>query len=133
MDLRIGRQQSRGRADFSFDSPVQYVTIQSHVSDRHTDRVFKALADPTRRRMLDLLAVRPRTQGELALAFAKLSRFAGMKHLAVLTSAGLLVITRDGRKRWNSINPIPLRDVVRRWMGKQEEMWSDSLLNLRDE
>ncbi len=83
--------------------------------------------------MLDLLAGKPRTTGELVLAFPKLSRFAVMKHLAVLKSAGLLVITRDGRKRWNSINPVPLRDVVRRWMGRQEEMWSDSLLNLRDE
>jgi DNA-binding transcriptional ArsR family regulator len=83
--------------------------------------------------MLDLLAERPRTTGELATAFPKLSRFAVMKHLAVLKSAGLLVITRDGRKRWNSINPVPLQQVVRRWMGRQEQMWSDSLLNLRDE
>jgi DNA-binding transcriptional ArsR family regulator len=100
--------------------------------NRRTDRVFKALADKTRRRMLDLMADRPRTTGELALAFPKLSRFAVMKHLRVLHGAGLLMVSRDGRKRWNTLNPVPLRDVLRRWMGKYEEMWADVMLNIRD-
>jgi DNA-binding transcriptional ArsR family regulator len=76
------------------------------------DRVFKALGDRSRRKMLDLLAERPRTTGELAAAFPRLSRFAVMKHLSVLSSAGLLVVTRDGRKRWNAINAAPLREVL---------------------
>jgi DNA-binding transcriptional ArsR family regulator len=103
------------------------------VSDRRTDRVFKALADKTRRRLLDLLAVRPRTTGELSAAFAGLSRFAVMKHLGVLRSAGLLVVAREGRVRWNSLNPVPLRDVLRRWIGKHAELWADVLLNIRDD
>ena len=82
--------------------------------------------------MLDLLAVRPRTTGELASAFPKLSRFAVMKHLAVLESAGLLIVTRDGRKRWNAINAAPLRDVLRRWVGKNQQTWADVLLDIRD-
>jgi DNA-binding transcriptional ArsR family regulator len=82
--------------------------------------------------MLDLLAERPRTTGELATAFPKLSRFAVMKHLAVLQSAGLLIITRDGRKRWNAMNAAPLRDVLRRWVRKNEQVWADVLLNIRD-
>ena len=82
--------------------------------------------------MLDLLAERPRTTGELADAFGKLSRFAVMKHLRVLESAGLLVVTRDGRKRWNAMNPVPLREVFRRWVGRNQEMWADVLLNIRD-
>ena len=82
--------------------------------------------------MLDLLADRPRTTGELSAAFPKLSRFAVMKHLAVLEKAGLLVVTRDGRRRWNAINPVPLRDVLRRWMSKHEQSWADVMLNIRD-
>jgi len=102
------------------------------MSERHTDRVFKALADKTRRQMLDLLAARPRTTGELVDAFPKLSRFAVMKHLGVLEKANLLVITRDGRARWNRLNPVPLREVLRRWIDRQEELWADVLLNIRD-
>jgi DNA-binding transcriptional ArsR family regulator len=101
------------------------------VSAGRTDRVFKALADKTRRRMLDLLSRRPRTTGELSAAFPRLSRFAVMKHLRVLKDAGLLIISRDGRKRWNSLNPVPLRDVLRRWMGMQQELWADAMLNIR--
>jgi DNA-binding transcriptional ArsR family regulator len=82
--------------------------------------------------MLDLLASRPRTTGELAAAFPGLSRFAVMKHLRVLERAGLLVISREGRKRWNSLNPVPLRDVLRRWVGRHEGLWADVMLNIRD-
>jgi DNA-binding transcriptional ArsR family regulator len=102
------------------------------MSDRRTDRVFKALADSTRRHMLDVLVQRPRTTGELAEEFPKLSRFAVMKHLRILQRAGLVIVTRDGRKRWNRLNPVPLRDVLRRWMGKYEELWADVMLNIRD-
>ena len=97
-----------------------------------TDRVFKALADPTRRKMLDLMAEKQRTTGELAAAFAKLSRFAVMKHLGVLQRAGLVIVTRDGRTRWNRLNSVPLREVVRRWMSRYEEQSADMLLNIRD-
>jgi DNA-binding transcriptional ArsR family regulator len=82
--------------------------------------------------MLDLLAARPRTTGELAAAFPRLSRFAVMKHLGVLKSAGLLVVTRDGRRRWNALNPVPLREVFRRWVGQNEQVWADVLLDIRD-
>ena len=102
------------------------------MSDKPQDRVFKALADPTRRKILDLLAARSRTTGDLVDAFPKLSRFAVMKHLDVLEKAGLLVITRDGRTRWNRLNPVPLREVLRRWIDRQEELWADVLLNIRD-
>lgn len=100
--------------------------------DRRTDLVFKALADPTRRDILDLLAQRPRTTGELALHFSKLSRFAVMKHLRVLHAAGLILITRNGRQRWNRLNPVPLREVLRRWVDRQQEFWADVMLNIRD-
>jgi DNA-binding transcriptional ArsR family regulator len=102
------------------------------MGDKRTDRVFKALADATRREMLDLLAARPRTTGELAEHFSALSRFAVMKHLRVLHAAGLILITRDGRRRWNRLNPVPLREVLRRWVDHQQEMWADVMLNIRD-
>jgi DNA-binding transcriptional ArsR family regulator len=102
------------------------------LSDRRTDRVFKALADRTRRRMLDLLADRPRTTGELAAAFPKVSRFAVMKHLGILHRARLIVVTRQGRQRWNAINAAPLYEVLRRWTSKYERVWAGMLLDLRD-
>ena len=102
------------------------------MNDRRTDRVFKALADKTRRKMLDSLVEKPLTTGQLADLFPRLSRFAVMKHLGILQRAGLVIVTRDGRKRWNRLNPVPLREVLRRWMGKYEELWADAMLNLRD-
>ena len=82
--------------------------------------------------MLDLLAERPRTTGQLVRAFPKLSRFAVMKHLRVLHRAGLLVVSREGRKRWNALNPVPLREALRRWVSKNELVWADVLLDIRD-
>ena len=102
------------------------------MSEARTDRIFKALADPTRRRILDLLANRAHTTAELCEAFATLSRFAVMKHLNVLQRAELLLVTRDGRLRWNSLNAVPLLDVLRRWVDRHQQLWGSALLNLRD-
>jgi len=82
--------------------------------------------------MLDLLADKPRTTGELSAAFPRLSRFAVMKHLRVLHAAGLIVVTRDGRRRWNTLNPVPLQEIFRRWVGQNQQRWADALLNIRD-
>ncbi len=90
------------------------------------------MADRRRRRILDLLAKRPHSTGELVAAFPKLSRFAVMKHLRVLDRAGLLRVERQGRVRWNTLNPVPLQDALRRWVSRQESMWSDMMLNIRD-
>jgi DNA-binding transcriptional ArsR family regulator len=102
------------------------------MTDSRTDRIFKALGDKTRRRMLDLMAQRPRTTGELVNAFKGLSRFAVMKHLGVLEKAGLIIVSRDGRARWNSLNAAPLKEVLRRWVGRHEELWADVMLDIRD-
>ncbi len=79
------------------------------------EAVWKALADPHRRRMLDLLRPRPLTTGELAKAFA-FSRFAVMKHLGVLVDAGLVLVERRGRERWNFLNPMPIHAIAQRWI-----------------
>jgi len=94
------------------------------------DRVFKALADATRRRILDLLRARPRTTGELASQF-ECTRFAVMKHLRVLEEARLVLVRRRGRERWNVLNPVPIRQLYRRWIRPFEAERADALLRLK--
>jgi len=95
------------------------------------DRVWRALGDPTRRRILDLLRARPRTTGELAGEF-EVSRFAVMKHLATLVDAGLVLAERRGRERFNHLNPVPIRAIYRRWIRPFETASTDKLLLLKD-
>jgi DNA-binding transcriptional ArsR family regulator len=78
--------------------------------------VWRVLASPQRRQLLDLLSEGPRTTGELAEAMPNLSRFAVMQHLGVLTDAGLVVVRRRGRHRYNHLNPVPLRRWYERWV-----------------
>lgn len=93
--------------------------------------IWKALADPTRRQILDLLKERPRTTGELCDAFADLSRFAVMKHLGVLEDAELVFVRPHGRERWNHLNVVPLQTIYERWLRPYEARWASSLLNLK--
>lgn len=95
-----------------------------------TAPVWRALADPTRRRMLDLLRDGPRTTGELDAAF-EVSRFAVMKHLNVLEEAGLVRVRRRGRQRWNHLDPVPIQRVYERWIRPYQAHWASSLLALQ--
>ena len=104
-----------------------YVTIQSHMRRDGLDPIFKALADPTRRGLLDLLRDEPRTVGDLAEAFPGLSRYAVMKHLRVLEDAGLGRTRKDGRKRWKHLDPAPLRRMYERWVSPYADLWAASL------
>jgi DNA-binding transcriptional ArsR family regulator len=92
--------------------------------------LWAALADPTRRRMLDLLRERPRTTGELAEEFPS-SRFAVMKHLNVLEAAGLVAARREGRERWNHLNAVPLQLLYDRWVQPYQAHWAGRLTKLR--
>lgn len=92
--------------------------------------VWRALADPSRRRMLDELRRNPKTTGKLARSF-DMSRFGVMKHLRVLEKAGLVVVETRGRERWNHLNPLPIREIYRRWIRPFEEPLSDRLLRLK--
>ena len=78
--------------------------------------VWRVLASPQRRQLLDLLSEGPRTTGDLADAMPELSRFAVMQHLGVLTDANLVVVRRRGRHRFNHLNPVPLRRWYERWV-----------------
>ena len=80
------------------------------------DVVFKALGDARRRQMLDLLKDRPRTTGEVCERFDTLDRCTVMQHLGVLERAGLIVVRREGRKRWNYFNPVPIKQLHDRWV-----------------
>jgi DNA-binding transcriptional ArsR family regulator/uncharacterized protein YndB with AHSA1/START domain len=92
--------------------------------------VWKALANPLRRHLLDLLAAGPRTTGELADAVPELSRFAVMQHLGVLTDAGIVVARRRGRNRYNHLNPVPLRRWYERWIEPLADLAAGELLAL---
>ena len=82
------------------------------------DRVFKALADPTRRFLLDLLFARDgRTLTELESEL-EMTRFGVMKHLKVLEEAGLVVTRRVGREKLHHLNPVPIRLIHDRWIDK---------------
>src|SRR5215472_8045440 len=84
--------------------------------DERDDAVFKALGDARRREILDLLKEKARTTGELCLRFHKLDRCTVMQHLKVLERAGLLIVKRDGLRRWNYLNPLPIRELHDRWI-----------------
>lgn len=95
--------------------------------DDELDGVFKALADPTRRGILDRLRENPRTVADLSGAFPALSRFAVMKHLRVLEDAGLVKTRKDGRRRWKHLDPAPLRRMYERWVSPYADLWAASL------
>ncbi len=84
------------------------------------DRVFKALADENRRRLLDLLhRENGRTLGDLCEHLA-MSRQAATKHLVVLEEANLVVVVWRGREKYHYLNPVPLHEIYERWIGKFE-------------
>lgn len=96
------------------------------------DPVWKALADPTRRAILDLLRQGPRTTTEIVDAFPHLTRFGIMKHIDVLREAGLVETREEGRQRVNSLNVVPIRQIYERWVGRFEEHWSSRLLRIKE-
>jgi len=98
--------------------------------ETRTAPVWRALADPTRRRVLDLLLEGPRITGDIASHF-RISRIAVMRHLGVLSDAGLVVSRKRGRERRYYLNAIPLQDMYRRWFDPQAAGWAAGMLRLR--
>jgi DNA-binding transcriptional ArsR family regulator len=83
----------------------------------HDDLLFKALADSRRRQILDLLKAEPRTTGELCERFkGSLDRCTVMQHIGVLDRAGLIIVRREGRNRWNYLNAAPFKEIYDRWI-----------------
>ena len=81
------------------------------------DALFKALGHRTRRRMLDALKARPMTTGMLCEAMPQIDRCTVMQHLRVLENAGLVVVERRGRERWNHLDALPVQAIHERWIG----------------
>jgi DNA-binding transcriptional ArsR family regulator len=95
------------------------------------DRSFRALADPTRRFLLDLLFARDgRTLTELESELA-MTRFGVMKHLRVLEEAGLVITRRSGREKLHFLNPVPIRLIHDRWIDKYRERRVSALAELK--
>src|ERR1700738_990565 len=95
------------------------------------DEVFRALADPTRRSLLDELA---REDGQTLSALEErlpMTRFGVMKHLKQLEEAGLVVTKRRGREKLHFLNPVPIRLVHDRWVSKYAEPWAATLSDLK--
>ena len=95
------------------------------------DDVFKALADPTRRRLLDELF---EEDGQTLSALEQrlpMSRFGVAKHLKVLEEAGLVTTRRRGREKLHFLNAVPIREVHDRWVSKYAEPWAAALTGLK--
>jgi DNA-binding transcriptional ArsR family regulator len=103
---------------------------------RHRDRqeaVFKALADSRRREILDLLKERARTTGELCGHFREVDRCTVMQHLGVLEAADLIIVKREGRYRWNYLNPLPIKEIHDRWISQYAVNAVDLLARMKRE
>ena len=97
------------------------------------DEVFKALADPTRRELLDeLFRQDGQTLGELEERFS-MTRFGVMKHLRVLEEANLVTTKRRGREKLHFLNPVPIRLIHDRWVSKYAEPWAAALSGLKQQ
>jgi DNA-binding transcriptional ArsR family regulator len=95
------------------------------------DEVFKALADPTRRALLDALFAE---DGQTLTALegrVPMTRFGVMKHLKVLEEAGLVVTRKRGREKLHFLNPVPIRLIQDRWVSKYAEPWAAGLIELK--
>lgn len=100
--------------------------------DAAADRVFRALASSTRRRLLDLLRDTPRTTGDLCDRIPDLDRCTVMQHLTVLEDAGLVVARRQGRERWNHLDVLPIVAIEKRWLGDYARPSARLLADLAD-
>lgn len=110
-----------------------YVILSSHMHYEQDEAVWRALANVTRREMLDTLREGPRTTGQIADRFPEITRFAVMQHLRVLADAELVLARRDGRERYNFLNPVPIQSIVDRWVAPYMKPWTEALLGLRSE
>jgi DNA-binding transcriptional ArsR family regulator len=96
------------------------------------DQIWKALADETRRTILDFLRSGPKMTTAIVEQFPHLSRFAVMKHLDVLRQAALVLTREEGRQRINSLNAVPIRMIYERWVSKYEGIWANTLLRVKE-
>ena len=98
------------------------------------DDVFRALADPNRRVLLDrLFETDGQTLRALCCALPEMTRFGVMSHLTVLEGAGLVTTRKVGREKHHYLNPVPIRQVHDRWISKYAEPWVQGLIELKSD
>ena len=95
--------------------------------------VWRALANPVRREILDFLSEEPLATGDLAGYFPRLSRFAVMQHLRVLEEGNLVLRRKVGRQVFNSLNPVPIQQIYHRWVQRFQEPWAEALVSLKSQ
>ena len=96
------------------------------------DLIWKALSDRSRREILDVLAERPQTTGELVSRFDHLCRTNVMKHVDVLVNAHLVIVRREGRQRFNYLNPAPIQSVCDRWVSRHVKHLASAMSRLKE-
>lgn len=99
-----------------------------HVDD--LDLVWRALGNPLRRRVLDVLRAGPASTGEIAQAI-QCNRFVTMQHLQILRTADLVVVERQGRKVINHLNAIPIQQIHERWITSYSGQWASALVGMK--
>jgi len=102
-------------------------------NDAENDRIFKALSHFRRRHILDALRDNPQTTGALCEAFPDLDRCTVMQHLKVLEEAELIIVKRQGRERWNHLNPLPIKEIFDRWIGQYAGPTVDRLARFKSD
>lgn len=105
-----------------------------HDDPTHDDLVFKALADATRRGLLDaLFHVDGQSVQALWARFPGMTRFGVMKHLAVLEAVGLVITQRAGRSKLHYLNPVPIAQIADRWISKYARPFTRAMVDLQQQ
>jgi DNA-binding transcriptional ArsR family regulator len=91
-------------------------------------RIWKALGSPHRRALLDALKDGSKTTSALCGVLPRLSRYAVMQHLGVLERAGVVLVRREGRERWNELNAVPIQRELERWLNGFQQASASQLL-----
>ncbi len=106
--------------------------VTYHAEVYEEDLVFKALADPTRRALLDTLFERDgQTVQALCAGVPEMTRFGVMKHLAVLSAANLVTTHKQGREKLHHLNPIPIQQLAERWISKYAQPFTRAMVGLQ--
>ena len=97
------------------------------------DRIFKALSDSRRRQILDLLKDEPKTTGSICDHYGELYRCTVMQHLGVLEKAGMVIVKKEGRFRWNYLDVVPIREIYDRWINRYASPSVEVLAKLKQD
>jgi len=101
--------------------------------EENHDLIFKALADSRRREILDLLKDQPKTTGDICSNFKSLDRCTVMQHLGVLEKAGLVIVKKEGKFRWNYLDAVPIREIYDRWINQYASPSVELLKTLKED